>query len=260
HKQAGFTIIEVMLYLGVAAMLFLIAFWGTEGQVNQFRYSDAARNLNSYIQEQYNSVQSGTNPREATETCTATGAQPPSFGTGSPNPTGGNADECILLGKLVQFTPGSSTVNVYYVVGYNAPFTSLTGDDLTDIKNSQPTISPIDATTTNISGGLTFYQPGSVPPSGLSESFAFLRSPSSSNILTFAFNNVDINNGNLSPGASYTIPPAVIGNSLDTNDAGYCLYFGAVPEKYSMIQLGNNTQGGSINISYNPNPNTQCVQ
>ena len=262
RKQAGFTIIEVLLYLGVVGLLFLIAFWGTNGQVDVFRFSDSVRNLDSFLEQQYSDVQNGINPRSDQYTCTASGSSPPAITQQSPGdgPVGAQPD-CLLLGKMIIFNPGNGNVQVYYIVGQNVPYTSLTGDDITDIHNSHPTLSQVVTQTYQMDGGINFFQPsGFYPPSSLTEAFAFIRSPSSGNTLTFVFNNNEVNAGT-APGANLT---SLLNQAhIDTN-SGYCVEDTALITRYAMIQLGSNQANGNINISYNPtNPNgsgSSCVE
>jgi type II secretory pathway pseudopilin PulG len=258
-RQAGFTIIEVMLYLAIVGMLFLISFWGTKGQLDDFQFSDSMRNLTSFLQQQYSDVQNGVNPRPTNVTCTADQGNPnapPTFGTyiPGPNDTAGEANECVLMGKLVQFSPGTNTVTVYYIVGRYLDPSLFTGNDVTDIQNSVPTLSPVIAQTYNIEGATTFYQPNQ-PTTSLTESFAFIRSPSSGNLLTFVFNNQQVNN-TTGPGADSTFRAALTTADLASNP-GYCFNDDTIVSRYSIIQLDQ----GAINVSFPStiNVNTQCV-
>ena len=113
QRQSGFTVIEVTLFLGFTAMLFLIALFGTSAFVAETRFGDGIRRLESYMQAQYEEVVSGENPRAATADCNAAGVVTSGGGSTSP----GSNTNCLLLGKALILTAGSETIDSYYVVG-----------------------------------------------------------------------------------------------------------------------------------------------
>ena len=108
--KRGFTVIEVMLFLGITGLLFLIALVGTGTTIRTVRFTDSGRSVTAYIQSQYDDIINGVNTRLGNETCTAG-----IVSTGS-NQTPGTSN-CLLIGKLIVFQTGSPTINLYNVVG-----------------------------------------------------------------------------------------------------------------------------------------------
>ncbi|HSX28520.1 MAG TPA: prepilin-type N-terminal cleavage/methylation domain-containing protein [Candidatus Saccharimonadales bacterium] len=261
RRQAGFTLIEVMLFLAITGLLFLIGIFGTGAQVRSVRFSDSMRGLDSYLQKQYGLVSTGSNPRDITTTCTSSGAlgTPPTFGTGT-GTTAGDQSGCVLLGRLVKFNTGSpNTVNSYYVVGRRLATSQLTGDDMTDLANSGATLSAQASETYPISWGINFYQPAAVPAAGQSQAFAFLRSPSTGKIISLTFSMNDISDGTV-PGNDGTFRSAITSSNIAKN-AGYC--FKDDGSHKGIIKLGYDQRTDALDLaleSNNFNPATDCVR
>jgi type II secretory pathway pseudopilin PulG len=261
RPQAGFTMIEVMLFLAITGLLFLIGFWGTGFQVRNVRFTDGMRDLNSYLQQQYNLVATGANPREVTATCSNPGggvSTPPSFGTGGTTTTAGSSGSCVLLGKLMKFKPGSSDLVTYYVVGKRLDTSQLTGDDMTDLVNSSPAISPQATETYNVNWGLTFLQSGTASPNNLSQAFAFLRSPSSGKILSFAFSSNTIDNNTAYGNDSQLRVGGVLSSSTAQN-AGFC--FKDSSDHKAIINLGSGQRSNALDLTFDAvNTDNDCVR
>ncbi len=62
-SQRGFTIIEVTLYLGVAALLLASMMTGITLAINRQRFSDSANSTQSFLQKQFNETQNTLNDR-----------------------------------------------------------------------------------------------------------------------------------------------------------------------------------------------------
>lgn len=110
QHQRGFTVIEVTLFLGITALLFVIAVLGTGNTIRSIRFSDSGRSLAAFVQRQYDDIINGLNTRLGNESCTAgvvnTGA----------NQTPGTSN-CLLMGRLLVFRVNNPTVLQYNVVG-----------------------------------------------------------------------------------------------------------------------------------------------
>lgn len=262
-SQSGFTIVEVMLFLAITGLLFLIGFLGTGAQLQQVRFTDSMRSLHSFLQKQYSLVSTGANPRAAETTCTVNVGDPnapPVFGAGAPvaGDTAGDDSECVLLGKLVKFTPDSSNLTTYYVVGRRLPNSQLTGNDLTDLVNSRPTLSDQAVDNTQINWSGTFYLPPSVADTNLSQAMAFLRSPSSGRIMTFAFPKTAVNDAT-APGSDTAFRSALTSDNFAQN-SGYCVQ-GTTGNRKAIIKLGYDQRTDAIDVAFdNFNPQTDCVR
>lgn len=108
RRQAGYTIIELSLFLGISALLFTVAIFATGNTIRNARFTDSGRSLEAHVQKQYDNIINGVNPRSNSLSCTggvvSSGAQTP------------GTSNCLLIGKLLLFQNGSSNVNVYDIV------------------------------------------------------------------------------------------------------------------------------------------------
>lgn len=174
--ESGFTVIEVMLFLGVSGMLLIGILVATGSSVANLRFTDSMKGLESYVQRQYEEVVNGVNPRIDTETCS---------GFGSSRPGAGN---CLLLGKVLVFTPNDSLVHSYYVIG-----TEPIGLPATNLSASQAlTLYNVRVLTTNtdryeIPWESSFAAGKRASDGGSVDAIAYLRSPISSQIETYIF-------------------------------------------------------------------------
>lgn len=89
-RQAGFTIIEVMLFLGITGLIMAFMLNGIGSQLNERRYQDATNSLVSFIQNQYNLVANVNNSR----------TQGVSFGSCDTSSVAGTSD-CTVVGRIL---------------------------------------------------------------------------------------------------------------------------------------------------------------
>lgn len=248
RRAAGFTIVELMLFLAITGLLFLIGFWGTSFQVRNVRFTDGIRDLDSYLQGQYNLVSTGANPRALNATCINNGTSLSFATTNTPPATAGTQDQCVLLGKVIKFNPGSGDVNTYYVAGRRLTDTSspqLSGNDMTDLQNSLPTVSDQATETYNINWGLTFFQSSVAAPNNLTQVFAFLRSPSSGKIMSFALPSSSAGN---SLGSGTPLTSTLINSGNLANNAGYC--FKDAGNRKAIIRLGQGNRSDALDLTF----------
>src|SRR5438105_2995852 len=102
-KQAGFTIIEVMLFLAVSAGLSAAIFGTSMLNINQQRYIDAVKSSKALLQEQYINTIRVQNPNDTNSECLD------ASGNTQTSTTGAN-DYCLVVGKLISVSGGSSIV------------------------------------------------------------------------------------------------------------------------------------------------------
>lgn len=112
RNQNGFTIIEVVLFFAVTGLLAAGLLGGWTAMIDNQRYKDSVKTLQSFLQQQYNLVYNVQNGRAATSGCTKT-ATGPVFGGSTNNP--GQSD-CIVMGRYIHVTNGNE-VKVYPIVG-----------------------------------------------------------------------------------------------------------------------------------------------
>ena len=145
-RPSGFTIIEVMIVLGVSGVLFLAAALMISGRQNQTGFATSIQDFETEIQQVANDVANGYYPNFSNFSCSQT--TPPSGqpilrypGSKTQGTNGGlstytdTLQGCAFLGKAIQFavnTANSPLIDVYPVVGNLAgsdgqPTQGLTG-------------------------------------------------------------------------------------------------------------------------------------
>ncbi len=103
-RGGGFTVIEVVIVLGISAGLFVTAAVMIAGRQSQAAFDQSARQIQSQIQQALNEVAAGFYPNRSDFQCTASGGGPIlSAGASSQGTNSG----CIFLGKALQFGVGS---------------------------------------------------------------------------------------------------------------------------------------------------------
>lgn len=95
-KQAGFTIIETMLFLGVTGLIMSFMLVGVGTQLNQRRYQDASTSLVTYIQTQYSLVSNVNNSRDEHEVCIGSTVK-----VDASRSTVGTSD-CTIVGRVLR--------------------------------------------------------------------------------------------------------------------------------------------------------------
>jgi len=175
-NAAGFTIIEVSLFLAVSGILAAGILVSSSASIGQQRYRDSVASLRSVIQEQYSAVTNVVNSSRANSySCNSTANVNQSEG-GS---TQRGQSDCLILGKIIRITDGKN-ISISDVLGVRpagaTPTTST--DSEYGILNSY-TLKSTDVG----SEESTVAWSATVVPESMS--IAILRSPISSSILTF---------------------------------------------------------------------------
>ncbi len=144
---AGYTIIEVMVFLAITAVLFLAAITAIGGHQAQVQFSQGTRDTQSKIEEVINQVASDSYPNTQDFSCTVAS---PSSPLSPPliNPGGdvqGTSNKCIFLGKVLQFTTSGGAAGAvdYRLLSVAGRRTNSTGQEVTSLQEALPT--PIDS-------------------------------------------------------------------------------------------------------------------
>lgn len=179
QKQQGFTIIELILFLGITGALFAALMLGVNTNIYQQRYKDSVIAYKTLLEQQYSEVTYPRNERDDKWTCSSeTGVQQ--------EPNGGEArgtSNCVLLGRYVQIKNNGTEAEVGSVVGIQPiDTTALTGDVATLIAYS-PRKSPISRQDRTIDWESVLKTTENQPSTA---SFLILRSPLSGLVRTFA--------------------------------------------------------------------------
>ncbi len=128
-RQAGYTIIEVMIFLVVSGVLLLSAFSLFSGRIQKNQFTQSVQTLDTHIKTIANEVTTGTYPSGQSFDCTVSGSGPPTISNPGNADDQGTRTDCIFLGKIINFTvpntnctvPAATTfctkIEVYTVVG-----------------------------------------------------------------------------------------------------------------------------------------------
>lgn len=131
RHQQGFTIIEVLLFLGITGLLAVTLLGGWTTMINTQRYQDSLKTTQAFIQQQYNLVYNVQNGRADTLRCTA-GAGPTDEPTivddESNGISPGQSTNCIVMGRYIHISNGSN-MKVYAIVGKDGDTETIQSDD-----------------------------------------------------------------------------------------------------------------------------------
>lgn len=105
-RQAGYTIVEVLLFLALTGLLIMGVLTGFSSAISNNRKTDTTRSFESAVEAEYSRVRSGEANRPGgtgMSVCIAQSAY------------AGASNECLVIGKLLRFVNGSR-IAVYNVV------------------------------------------------------------------------------------------------------------------------------------------------
>lgn len=252
QNEAGFTVIEAMIFLTISGLLILIAFIGSANAISRTRFNDGMRSMQVHLQQQYNNVQTGLNLRDASNLPTRCSTVAIEAGK----------SDCLLLGRLVHF--GDSDIRSYLLVGSkDVPYTEgqsegavLKDHNLeyipsSEVKFDYPWGIKKDMSCMSVASVSSEQQViGSCVKSPVPQfdSYLIVRSPRSGNISTYVFNsnglNMATNTINLS-GTNGYIDFLAPGDSVET--ANICFKSAdLVGTLYGGIQVGGRMTAGQI--------------
>ncbi len=145
-NKDGFTLIEVMLVLGITGLILLGLLGGTFSSIAHQRYNDSLRNFAEYLSLLYSEVLS-----------------PESIGKESDDYNLGNSNQ-VILGKIVVFGSQDNSSQVYSatLVGNNVPLASrppTNPDFITDFMNTDGIAAYCGNASKNIPSTVSEYAP-----------------------------------------------------------------------------------------------------
>lgn len=177
-NDRGFTVVEVVLFLGITGLMLLGVFAGTNTLISNSRFQDSVFNLESYLQRQSEKAWNGVNSRTSLSCSNST------VSSGASTPGTSN---CLLLGRAVVFRDNSATIEAYDVVG-SEPLSVAAGlSNEALLLAYQPKTVPVSLETYDIPWG-TYFRRGQLAESAtVVNAIAFLRSPSSSRLAVYHF-------------------------------------------------------------------------
>jgi prepilin-type N-terminal cleavage/methylation domain-containing protein len=150
RTQAGFTIIEVLIVLAVTGFMFISAMALISGRQAKTQFQQSVTQIQTQMQQVISEVSTGYYANTNNFKCTASGSNNISLSSGTG--TQGANTACIFLGKVVQFTnvSGSTGNQSYYTFPIAARRADSSGNEITDIAQSNATVVAPSTTQPNI--------------------------------------------------------------------------------------------------------------
>jgi len=149
QSQFGYTVVEVMIFLAVTALLFSLIVVTFSGQRGRTQFSTAARDVESRLQDIANDVSTGFYPSTGSFRCRESGGEPDIDSVATDQ---GTNQDCVYLGRVVHFNVGGDKgrYTVYSVVGLR----QSGGEDAIDYNEAEPTTDLILSEQQTLPGGL----------------------------------------------------------------------------------------------------------
>lgn len=132
-QPKGFTIIEVSLFLAVSGFLLLITVFGMGSVMKQQQFRSSMNSVESYINQQYNDIQTGVSNRRANIACSASGMSNVSIGD-SLGSVAGSSENCMLAGRYYELS--TLDIKASDVVGKNDDNCQLTSSDISKLSEA----------------------------------------------------------------------------------------------------------------------------
>ena len=185
--DSGFTIIEAMLFLGVAGALTVAILAGSGLAINQQRYRDSVNSLKSLIQEQYSETSNVVNDRAGEEACAdAVVVTPP----GPVTPQARGTSECVVMGRFITIDNTGKLVHTASVVGYRTSNADEEASDILEIqKNYHLGLSSLNQENFDIAWSAQVVKPKTLADA-MPVSILILRSPLSGSAMTYTVDGV----------------------------------------------------------------------
>jgi Tfp pilus assembly protein PilE len=148
----GFTVVEVMMFLSISGAMFLIAFFSTRHAQGSVIFRDSLNSVEAKLTEVFNNVDNGYFSNTGDYRCYIQ-AHNIHMDTIAGSDYGGNNEDCVYLGKVIDFTD-QTTMLINTIVGprdidtYDDVATAEFLPERYNVKNS------VDYTSTLSTGGL----------------------------------------------------------------------------------------------------------
>lgn len=193
-RRGGFTIIEVMLFFGIASFLTIIMLVGTETALSQQKYKDSLTSLQTFLQMQYTHTANVENERSATATCMS----PSAINLPGTDEKARGRSDCVIIGRYISTDTDATKIYAANVIAFKNPGKATQKNDLEELgQYTFKTIDPestltdaifrVDREDINWSAGLVPVTPTGMSPSSDPAPFTMLiiRSPLSGSIMTY---------------------------------------------------------------------------
>lgn len=180
-RQAGFTIVEITLFMAITGLLFVIAVLGTGNTIRGVRFTDSGRSLEAFVQKQYDDIVNGLNDRSDQISCSSG-----TIDTSTAQNVG--TSNCIVMGRLLQFKQGNGVVTSYTVIGTEPASVNYSqSDDQLIAAFSPKVVTTTGVTTYTVPWGAPFTGFKRLNDSTATNGLMLIRSPSSTRIVSYTF-------------------------------------------------------------------------
>ena len=238
QNKAGFTIIEVTLFLAISGLLILLLLGGWSVMINTQRYKDSIKTTQSFLQKQYSLAYNVENGRSANYIC-----EDGNVSEVDPGGVPRGQEDCVILGRLIHVKKGTDMA-VYPIVGKDVDVEAmLAGEAQTNYIEEIRALTPKYSTEDIGIKGAEYTVPwqatvvkSSVDPSGLNYIIAIIRSPSS--------------------GVAHTFSKQVADDSLPAKELVGLIDAGNEKEVLMCIDAGAPISGGRMGVKIAKNAST----
>jgi hypothetical protein len=148
----GYTILEAMLFITISSSMFVLAMISFSGRQQQVQFTQAVRELDAEILDTVNDVTTGYFPNDGSLQCSIDPSQlRPIIATATVQNGQGTNDDCVMVGKALQFYPDDGIANTEdqsWMYTYNIVGKRLTssGEATQSLEEAKPvTTSPTSA-------------------------------------------------------------------------------------------------------------------
>lgn len=115
-KVVGYTVIEVLIVLGISGLIFVSGMVLLAGQSNEAAFTHSVQDINSEINFRIRETATNQFFNSQGYQCGVSGSPPRATLSASGSSTGGNED-CIVIGTAMDAIPGTSDIYFYKVLG-----------------------------------------------------------------------------------------------------------------------------------------------
>jgi type II secretory pathway pseudopilin PulG len=243
--ERGFTVIELMLFLGISGALFAGLMIGVNNSISQERYRESVVSLSTLVQNQYNEVTNTRNDRTNSYACDTDAKVSANSDPSSAKVRG--ASDCVLLGKIIEIKNGGSSdnggsIDIMSVVGYapcdpnDITCNANEGSDIDVLAKYKPRVTSFDKDTSSVEWGSRVLDVAQ-GHNNLTANIAILRSPASGLVRVFW--------NKLSPIADQSLV-------ADTSDPDSLVGANNSAKPLTMCMLGDSIIAARQSITINP--------
>ncbi len=132
--QGGYTVVEVMIFLMISAVIFFGAVSVFQGQQGKTAFEQGMRDFSSQLQKYVDEVSTSVFLGGSDYACTVSSSTNRSIlSVGAPGL--GTNQECIFLGRAIQVIPAQQTIYIYSVLGNKS---AANGEPVTSFAAANP--------------------------------------------------------------------------------------------------------------------------